>query len=300
MGHAKFEIVNRLGKTIYGNKWTVDSGESKKTVVIVHGMSEYSFRYNEFARFLNQHGYDVFALDHLGHGLNCPDEKDLGMWPKDGFEQCVNNVADEVEILKKEGREVYVFGHSMGSFITQSYMERYPGKVNKIVLCGSSGPQSSFKAGAIVAKLHALIRPNKRSKFMTNMSFGPYLKKINPLRTELDWLSYNEANVDKYINDSYCGFTQSRMFFSSFVSNLAKLHKKKNINKIDPKQKVLMVVGQDDPVGLYSTTLVKLNEMYRSHGMDSNLIIYSHMRHEILNEDKKSDVMNDVLKFFEK
>jgi alpha-beta hydrolase superfamily lysophospholipase len=300
MAHSKYELVVRTGETIYGNKWLCDETEAKATIVIVHGMSEYSFRYDGFARFLNQNGYDVFALDHLGHGLNCPDQKALGDWPKDGFEQCVNNVADEVESLQKEGREVYVFGHSMGSFITQAFMEQYPGKVKKIVLCGSSGPQGAYGAGAIVGKLHALVKPHSPSKFMTKMSFGSYLKKIKPVRTPFDWLSWNEENVDKYIKDPYCGYVHSKMFFRSFIGNLAKLHKKANINRIDPKQKVLMIVGQDDPVGGYASTLKKLHSMYRGHGMDSTLIIYPHMRHEILNEDKKLDVMNDTLKFFEK
>lgn len=300
MAHSNYELVNRQGMTIYGNKWISEKKNVKGTIVIVHGMSEYSFRYDEFARFLNEHGYDVFALDHLGHGLNCKDKKKLGIWPSDGFDICVNNVADEVDSLQKEGREVFVFGHSMGSFVTQAFMERYPGKVKKIILCGSSGPQGAYKAGALVAKIHASRKPFEPSSFMTNMSFGSYLKKVEHVRTPYDWLSYNEANVDKYIDDPYCGFVQCRMFFKSFIGNLAKLHKAKNIKKIDSNQKVLMIVGQDDPVGGYASTLKKLNSIYHKHGIDSNLIIYPHMRHEILNEDKKSDVMNDVLSFIEK
>lgn len=301
MGHEVLEFVNRNNEKIFGNKWLVDKGKSKAAIVLVHGMTEYSFRYNEYACFLNEFGYDVYALDHLGHGKNCLNSKMLGVWPKNGFDQCVDNFADLIIDLQRKGNEVFVFAHSMGSFMGQAFMERYPGRVKKIILCGSSGPQFIHKAGRIVISLHALGKDgNKPSNFINNMAFGSYLSKINP-KSKNAWLSWNEENVEKYNNDAYCGFIPSINFFKSFMADgIHDVHKMKNIEKIDKNQKVLLIVGQDDPVGNYSKSLVKLNRIYRKLGIESNLIIYPKMRHEILNEDKKMDVMNDTLKFYEK
>lgn len=302
MAHSVFSIIGSTGKEVFGNKWVrEETSTTKGNVVIVHGMGEYSFRYNEFALFLNEKGYDVYALDHLGHGLNCPNKEGLGIWPRDGFDKCVDNVHLLVESLKKENPNTMLFAHSMGSFMAQLFISKYSGSVEKVVLCGSSGPSPLYKAGSIAAKVIGFFsNKNKPSKFMTNMSFGSYNKKYEDVRTEFDWLSVNKENVDKYIKDDYCGFTQSVMFYISFTENLAKIHKKKIVEAISKKQKLFVIAGTEDPVGNYGKSVEDLHNMYVNLGLDSSLVLYKGLRHEILNEDIKEKVMNDILSFYER
>lgn len=297
--HSEFEMKSYKGQMVKGNKWIIDD-TVKKSVVIMHGMNEYSFRYNDFAFFLNSNGYDVFALDHLGHGLNVDDPKDLLKWPKDGFIQCVENAYCLIEKLKEEGREVIVFAHSMGSFMGQCLIERHPGVVNKIILCGTSGPQPLIqKLGGMIARIVGTftLDGKKPSKFMDHLCFSSYNNKIKNKRTKFDWLSVNKQNVDKYINDPYCGAIPSKNFFYSFVGNISKIFKRKNINRIDSNTHVLFIVGQDDPVGNYVKSIKKLQSLYIKRKISSSLISYENMRHEILNEDKKEQVYLDVLTF---
>lgn len=302
MAHSVFSIIGTHNTEVFGNKWIrEDKATTKGNVVIVHGMGEYSFRYNEFALFLNENGYDVYALDHLGHGLNCPNKEGLGIWPRDGFDRCVDNVHILVESLKKENPNTMIFAHSMGSFMAQLFISKYSGSVRKVVLCGSSGPSALYKAGAIAAKVVGFFsNKNKPSKFMTNMSFGSYNKKYEDVRTEFDWLSVNRENVDKYIKDDYCGFTQSVMFYISFTENLAKIHKNKMLKAISKGQQLLLIAGDEDPVGNYGESVEDLHDIYSDLGLDSSLILYEGLRHEILNEDEKGKVMEDVLSFFER
>ena len=301
MAHSVFSLIGSDGKEVFGNKWIrEDSSSTKGNVIIVHGMGEYSFRYNEFALFLNDNGYDVYALDHLGHGLNCPDGDGLGKWPRDGFDRCVENVYSLHEKIKKE-RETMIFSHSMGSFMTQLLIERYPGISKKVVLCGTSGPNSIYGAGAAAAKvIGAFTDKNRPSKLLTKIAFGSYNKKYGEPRTEFDWLSVNTENVDKYIADDFCGFTQSGMFYISFTENLAKIHKKKMLHNISRRHNILLIAGEDDPVGNYGKSVKKLHEIYLDLGLKSELILYPGVRHEILNEDIKDQVMNDILSFFNK
>jgi alpha-beta hydrolase superfamily lysophospholipase len=298
MGHNIFSISSNHGKKINGNNWLI-SPKPEKAIIIVHGMSEYSLRYQNFAKILNEQGYDVYALDHLGHGLNASNTEDLGKWPRDGFNQCVDNVYCLVLELKKKYRDVYIFSHSMGSLMTQNFMETYPGAVDKIVLCGSSGPQGLYKIGKGIAKVHCFMKnKDKPSKFLTLCAFGSYNNKIKKPKTAYDWLSWNEDNVAKYIEDENCGFIQSRMFYLSFLENLPTLHTKKNLAKIDKNTKVLLIAGEDDPVGNYTKSLVKLNNIYHDLGINSSLITYPHMRHEILNEKNNDKVTSDIIEFY--
>lgn len=302
MAHSVFSIIGSHGKEVLGNKWIREESDSTKgNVIIVHGMGEYSFRYDGFAQFLNNNGYDVYALDHLGHGRNCPSKEGLGIWPRDGFERCVDNVYILYEVLRKENPNTVIFSHSMGSFMTQLFMTRYPGVCEKIILCGTGGPSPMYGAGAMVAKIiGAFSDKNKPSKFLTNVAFGSYNNKYKDVRTEFDWLSVNAENVDKYIADDYCGFTQSTMFYISFTENLAKLHKKKLMEKISKNTKVLLIAGTEDPVGNYGKAVEGLHNTYKKMGLDSSLILYPGLRHEILNEDEKGKVMQDVLSFIER
>ena len=302
MAHSVFSIIGTHGKEVFGNKWIrEDSSSTKGNVVIVHGMGEYSFRYNEFAHFLNDNGYNVYALDHLGHGRNCSSKEELGIWPRDGFERCVENVYILYEVLKKENPNTMIFSHSMGSFMTQLFMEKYPGVCERIILCGTSGPSPMYGAGAVAAKVvGAFSNKNKPSQFLTDVAFGSYNKRYKEVRTEFDWLSVNTKNVDKYLADDYCGFTQSVMFYISFTENLAKIHKKKLLKKISKNTKVFLIAGTEDPVGSFGKSVEKLHSIYLKLGLDSSIKLYPGLRHEILNEDNKFEVMNDILSFIER
>ena len=296
--HSVFEMKGSNGQIVKGNKWIV-SEEVKQVVVLSHGMNEYTYRYNDFALYLNDNGINVMGLDHIGHGLNVDNTEDLLKWPKNGFDICVDNLALLINKLKEEGNEVILFAHSMGSFMGQSLIERYPGIVEKVILCGTSGPSALFGFGSALCKFHAFITGNgmKKSYFLNKVSFASYNSRVKEKRTEFDWLSVNKENVDKYIADPYCGNVPSRNFFASFIGSIPKIFKKKNLNKIDIYSKVLFIVGSEDPVGGYVKSIKKLQRLYTNRKISSSLIIYPGMRHEILNEDDKETVYKDVLKF---
>ena len=296
--HSILEIQGTNNTLVKGNKWVIDD-TPKKSVVIVHGMAEYSFRYNAFAEFLNENGYDVFALDHLGHGLNIKDPSEIMVWPKDGFVQCVENVRILIETLQKEGREVVVFAHSMGSFMGQMLIETYPKLIKKIILCGTGGPDPLGGIEKLIIKTYSLFtgKGTKKAPIINKIAFGTFNNKVKNKRTDLDWLSESNENVDNYIKDPYCGGIPSKNFFTSFIPKRIDVPKKKNVKKIDPSIRVLLIAGSDDPVGAYTKTIKKLQILYTKHKINTVFIQYKNKRHEIMNEDNKEQVYKDVLRF---
>ena len=51
-----------------------------------------------------------------------------------------------------------------------------------------------------------------------------------------------------------------------------------------------------DPVGLFGKGIINLYEKLKNNGIkDVSYKLYKGKRHEILNEDNKDEVMNDVL-----
>lgn len=304
MSRSLFSIKTINGDLLKGYSWIVD--EPIANFIIVPGMEEYVGRYDNFAKFLNKNNINVYGIDHYGQGFNAPKEEDLSIVPPSFFSKSVRNINDVSKKVSANGKPVIILGHSMGSFFTQDYLQRFANncKSEKIILCGSNGPNAKtlFKLGYFLAKHTTFKRTEKdKSKFIASMATGSYAKKIKNHRTKFDWLSYNTENVDKYIEDKMCGYGSSKIFYREFLKGNARLFKDKFLRKINPDSKILIISGVDDPVGDFGKGPNALYKMYRELGVKNvELKIYENMRHEILNETGHEKVYQDILDFINK
>ena len=144
------------GKTlIHVNQWTPASRPIRGVVQISHGVAEYAARYDPFARFLCAAGFLCVANDHLGHGLSrIEGQPPVYFGEQDGWTHVVDDVAQLQRRTAKAYPELpyFIFGHSMGSFITRTYLIRYPGQVRGAVLCGTGHqPPLVVSGGLLVA-----------------------------------------------------------------------------------------------------------------------------------------------------
>ena len=300
MSEAKrTEYINKNGDQLFGLSWVEE--KSEYNVIIMEGMEEHCSRYDAFAKYLNKEGFSVYAIDVYGQGENVkPDFSNRGIWPADAFVKQVQAVDALVEKLKETGKPTYLFSHSMGSFMCQDFIQRYPGHVDKVVLCGSGAKNPAVPAGYALAKM--IVNKKNRDKkagLLNKLMFGNFNKKIKNPRTGFDWLSVNEANVDRYIEDPLCGYGPTNGFCYEFVKGMAQLHKKEHLNKISKDQHIFIISGSYDPVTNYSKDVAKLHDEYTKLGIkDVQTKVYQGLRHEILNEDSKEEVYKDVIKFF--
>ena len=280
-----------------GYYWKSDI-ESIGSVVLVHGMAEHSARYDDFARFLNIKGYDVYSLDHIGHGLN----PNTGIWEKDTFERCVDNLRTEIAYVVSADKPIYLLGHSMGSYMVQYYLEKYGDSpwVDKVILSGTSGPRGSFHLGKILAELSSKVKKTyKKAKLINFIAFGSFNSKVKRKEryTKFAWLSRDKEVQEKYIKDPLCGYVPSLGFFCSFFKYLTILHSKEQ-RKNTPKNIPILILGGDkDPVTVYGKGMHKLHKIYAENDVSVELKIYKDKRHEILNEIGKEEVYNDILNF---
>ena len=297
---VKFSFTNNQD-TLKGLKWLVKDG--KFTVIIMEGMEEHVSRYDAFAKFLNENKVDVYALDTFGQGLNVAEDlSNIGIWPENGFVRQIDAVAALAKELKQGGKPVYIFSHSMGSFMGQRFLQLYPGEIDKIVLCGSGSKNPVLGIGYMLAKI-TTSKKNRDNKagLMNKMMFGGFNKKIENPRTDFDWLSVNTENVDRYIEDPLCGFGPRKGFCLEFIKGMLPIHKDKSLKLLNPDTKIFIISGSGDPVTGYGKSVGILEKMYHKYGVkDVSTKIYEGMRHEILNEDDKLVVMQDILDFFYK
>jgi alpha-beta hydrolase superfamily lysophospholipase len=291
--------------TVHACMWQ-PQGEIKAIVQIVHGMAEYAERYSLFAEFLTERGYLVCAEDHLGHGKSVTDRDKLGYFTEgDGSAVVLDDIRQLTLIAKEKaaGVPLIIIGHSMGSFFTRKYISLYGEELAGAVIMGTGYlSKVTTSAGKFIARTIALFKGwEHRSKLVNKLSFGTYNKKVKDNKTEYDWLSLNEQNVQSYIADPDCGIMFTLSGFYTLFSIAAQACKKGTIKSVKKDLPLLILSGGDDPVGGYSKGVIKFYDKLVKNGVeDVELILYSDARHEILNDDCNTQVKEDILLFLER
>ncbi len=300
------------GAEIWVNRWSPDPEQEIKGIVqLHHGLAEHSMRYDRFGSVLADNGYILNAYDMRGHGRTGEIAEEngtgkIGMFTEnDGFNRVVEDLNEVIEAVKKEYAEkpVILFGHSFGSFVSQGYIEKYSQNINGCVLCGTAGPRNLLIGfGKIVVGLIKKIKGGENySKFVEDLAFGSYNNKIADKKTEKDWLSRNEMNVQMNLSDKWCNIRLRLAFYYDMMSGLKQIHTGSNIKAIRKDLPVFFIYGDADPVGDYGKTINKLIGIYKKNKMTSvDVKVYPEDRHEILNEVDRETVENDVIDWLNK
>lgn len=284
--------------TVHYTKWS-GSDSPRAVLQLVHGMSEYIGRYNEFARFMVENGFVVYGHDHIGHGESINSKDDLGYFaPKNGYRCLVDDVYKLSRITKDEnpGLKHIVLGHSMGSFVSRLYAASYPNDADAVIFCGTSGTNPASGAGIAVTNIMSAIKGDHyRSMFINRLAFGSYNSKINSPETDFDWLSADKNNVAEYIKDDMCGFSFTLAGFGDLFGVLSEVSKPDWAGRLSKTVPVLLISGADDPVGSYGKGVTEVRDRLTAAGVDCTMILYEGMRHEILRETQRQKVWSDVL-----
>ncbi|WSA47783.1 alpha/beta hydrolase [Streptomyces sp. NBC_01803] len=263
--------------TIHVREWLPD-GPPRAVVQIAHGMGEHSARYTPLAQALAARGYAVYADDHRGHGLSM--HAGPGVLGDDGWNQLVEDLATLSATARQRhpGLPLVLLGHSLGSFAAQQYVMDHPGLADVVVLCGTTAVDGLF-ARLIEAG------PDVMAAF--NAPF-------QPARTDADWLSRDEAQVDAYLADPWCGFTLDDTAMAE-LSTAASSRLAEPLG-IPADLPVYVLVGDQDPLNAHLSLSALLVERYRKAGLNRlTYRTYPGARHELFNEINRDEVVADLL-----
>ena len=295
---SEFTFLSSDGKTqLHGMLWEPEGVAVRAVLQICHGVAEHIARYDGFARALNEQGIVVAGHDHLGHGKSLPEG---GTPVYFGQGNTWNTVVDDIYVLHQRLKQRYpdvplcIMGHSMGSFLTRTYLIRYPGTVKAAVIMGTGWqPQAAITGGLALANAIAAVSgENATSELVTELAFGSYNKLFAPNRTKVDWLSADESNVDDYIADPLCGADATVGLFRQMLRGLRFNQTPGNIDRMDKNAPILLIAGQDDPVGNMGAGVRRTHDAFKRAGIkDVTLKLYPGLRHEILNEAAMRDTV---------
>lgn len=299
-----FSVKIPSGETLMGREYLIEN--PKRNLLIQTGMGEHSARYADFAHYLNSLGFNVYVMDAVGQGLNAPKVEDQEKWFHNAFDKNVTALHEKIMELRKTGLPTSLFGHSMGSFMTQRYLELFPNTLDSVVICGSNGPQpfKMFVSNIAISLLVNRKNWNEHSDFVEKLGLGGYensfgkVKDKNNLKARLAWISRDQDNLESYINDPYCGAPTTRGFWREFARGLRNLNRRKEMKRVSQNEHILLVSGDEDPVGEMGKGVERLRDSYKKRGVkDVTLILYPELRHEIINEKEKDIVYKDISDF---
>lgn len=304
MRHERIWLKTSDGREILLYVWCKKGHTPKAIVQIAHGMVEHMGRYADFAHFLLKHDIYVYGNDHRGHGKTGEKSGQLGFFAdEEGFER----VTDDLHIVTQWIKEQYpltplfLFGHSMGSFLVRRYLQKYREPLAGVLLSGTANdPGILGTFGIWLAKWKKKRGAKRPSPLLNKLIFGSYNRKITDPHTPFDWLSRDEKMVQAYIDDPLCGFICTVSFYEDLLTGLRLIHRPEEMAKTSNEVPLFIFSGKEDPVGNYGKGVEKVIQLYKENGNPIHSKIYPGGRHEMLNEINRDEVYNDILSWLNK
>lgn len=300
MMNVKERFVTAVdGSEIYLRTWLPEN-EPHAVVQIAHGMAEHTGMYTECVEVLLHAGFAVYAHDHRGHGKTVKHGEDYGHYePNIGWDQVVHDVILISELIRKEHTcQLFLLGHSMGSFLARRVVQLRGELYDGLLISGTGGnPGLVGKIGYFVATMEMKMRGAKtKSPLLNFLSFGNFNSHFKPKRTEFDWLSSDNEQVDHYINDPLCGFICTTSFYRELFRGVLTVNKMKEYKKTRKDLPIHIFSGERDPVGNMGKGVQEVYEKYKTCGVkDISIRLYKDGRHEMLHEINRQEVFKDLI-----
>jgi alpha-beta hydrolase superfamily lysophospholipase len=193
---GEFDLISHDGLRLSGFDWPSyqDPHSPRAVIILLHGLAEYSGRYDHVAHYYNKNNIAVVSMDLRGHGLS---------EGRHVFIPTVESMFRDIDLLIDETRHRYPFcpailyGHSMGGNLALSYtLNRYPNALDNCPY------QAIIVTGPWIRLARSLQPPRPlNSLIRTFCRLSPSLKV--PLRVDARTITRDENIAYAYNEDPY-------------------------------------------------------------------------------------------------
>lgn len=287
----KVILTNTDGFDIYTNIFDVEN--PKAVIQIIHGVYEHSGNYWQLADYLMKNGYAVIISDNRGHGKSVSEK-----YPS-GYIKYVDEIVDDQHVINQYMRlrypnnKYYMIGHSFGSMIARLYLQEHDDTIDKLVLTGTVSFIPIAFLGVIIGNILTFYLGEYRKSIIMDALTGV----ASP---DLNWISYNKENIEAKQKDPLRlkGFLARANVV--LISANKRLHDFSKFNLKNKSLPIISLTGVEDKVvggekGLYNST----SSLEKIGYENVKWIVYENMKHEVLCENDKELVFEDIIEFFE-
>ena len=286
----------------------VPAAKPKGIVQLIHGFGEHSRRYIHMISAFLDAGYIVSADDHVGHGKTAMVSGIWGDWGDKGFhtmmddEHTLHNLVCE----KYPDLPYFLFGHSMGSFITRDYMAHYGSELAGATICGTTGIfRGAREAQKALEKVVAEGHGEESDPAFSAGLLGWMCERCGEVSIGNEWICADPYVQKDHAEDPFDAFTKptsnrALLYFTQMMTSIEGTDWASQIPKELP---IYNIGGDQDPVGEYGKGIYEVSNWLCETGHAVRTEVYSGYRHEIHNystikdyvEQGIIDFMDDVL-----
>lgn len=287
---------------IKGYCWHTPSRTPWGVLLLVHGMVEHIDRYDTVAKTLARCGLIVMGSDLIAHGSSVASKEEWGH-----FDPQVDKTAliEDVELLRQQAHQRFpklpcvLLGHSMGSFIVRAYAQKYSQEIDGLIICGTG-----FESPVVLAAVQRLVRvmsavkgAQYRSRLLLDKTLSSYARAF-PAEGKRAWLTKDVGVQRRYARDPRCNFMFTIGGYQTLFSIYQDACSRRKINQMRRDLPILIISGEQDPVGAYGKGPRALQHALDANGFSHvTCTLYEGDRHEILNETDAQTVIADVAAF---
>ena len=258
-------------------------------IQLSHGMCEYILRYTDFAERMCDAGFAVVGHDHLGHGYTARNADELGyITDAKAPARCLVKDVYAVNSWIKSTfptLPVILYGHSMGSFVARLALTEYKDAWDAAVISGTAGPEAPTGAGKLLCRVLGIFGKHNRSALLYNIAFGSYDKPFKSDGIKNAWLTRDHAVIEKYNRDPFCSYRFTINGYLTLFTLLGAVSSKDWASKMPLDLPMLLVSGEDDPVGNFGKGVREVEARLRKAGAkELSSMYFEGMRHEPHNE----------------
>jgi alpha-beta hydrolase superfamily lysophospholipase len=285
MSPLELTIPSAHDVSLKAYRWDPDSSP-RGIVQLTHGMGEHLLRYEPLATALTRAGFVVVGQDHRGHGATAQDGQWGNLGPG-GWDELVRDIGRLSDAVRADlpGVPLVLLGHSMGSFAAQQYVLDHGDELAGLVLTGT----------AALDLLEPALSPDEP------LDLSAFNAPFEPARTDFDWLSRDEAQVDAYIADPRCGFGLSEVDGKQMFVSARQVAEAERLGRLRHDLPVYVAVGDQDPVNGRLALVHGLVQRLEQAGLtEVTLKIYEGARHEVFNETNRNEVVADLLAWLDR
>jgi alpha-beta hydrolase superfamily lysophospholipase len=269
------------GASIATYRWD-PAGRPRAIAQITHGVGEHARRYQPLVDDLLAAGYVVYSHDHRAHGNSAASTEEFGVLGENGWSELVADIGRVGQWAKEQqpGTPLALIAHSLGSFAAQQWLLDHSDDVDAVVLSGT----------AVIDLLEPAMDLD------APMDLSAFNAPFQPARTDFDWLSRDESQVDAYIADPLCGFGLDIPGGKAMFTSARAMADPDRVAKMRSDLPVYVVVGEMDPVNGQLALVHELVRRYQAAGLQEvTLVTYPEARHEVFNETNRDEVVSDML-----
>ena len=285
-----FEFVG-FGETNLPACLWLPEGEVKAVLQVTHGMTEHMGRYEALAGLLCPMGIAVAGFDLRGHGRN-PGDRSVASFGKGGWAASIEDMRLFYGLLRQRfpGARHDMLGFSLGSFLLREYLTQYPGEgeISGAIIMGT-GHQPGWLLSVMMAIVNGQIKKagfDNTTDLVRRLSFGTYNQKFKPNRTSADWLCADEGELDKYLADPLVRRDISAGLFRDLLASMKRTGGTQEYDGWDPGLPILLISGQDDPVGDGGRGVHAVYDRMKKARMENvTLKLFPGARHDLLHEE---------------